>query len=75
MGPAGARYRTTYFRKENLRGEPGAYATYVFSVERDDGFVLYVNGTEVGRNNIANWTVGHTTVARRNVEDSVVNIK
>ncbi len=73
-GPEGGRFITTYFRKRIYVANPGAFASYVFSVERDDGFVLYVNGTEVGRNNVGTGTVGHSTVAPANVEDSVVNV-
>ena len=73
-GPSGTRFWTTYFRKRIFVANPSAYATYNFSVERDDGFVLYVNGTEVGRNNMPTGTITHTTAASANVEDSVVNI-
>ncbi len=73
-GPVGARFMTTYFRKAVTIANPTAFTNYNLSVERDDGFVLYVNGVEVGRNNLAAGPVTHATAATLNVEDSIIII-
>ena len=71
-GPSGTRFITTYFRKTITISNPAAYANYRFSVERDDGFVLYVNGVEVSRNNMPGGAVNHATLATANIEDSII---
>jgi calcineurin-like phosphoesterase family protein len=73
-GPSGARFMTTYFRKSFAIANPSAFATYNLSVERDDGVVVYVNGVEVGRNNMPAGPVTHATAASLNIEDSIVII-
>ncbi|WP_300665327.1 hypothetical protein [Fluviicola sp.] len=47
------RYVTTYFRKTITITNPAAYASFVGNVKRDDGVAIYINGTEVYRNNLA----------------------
>lgn len=46
------RFPTVYFRKTLNVPNPAAYDYINFSVFMDDGAVLYVNGTEVWRNNM-----------------------
>ena len=71
-GPSGTtKYITTYFRKNITIANPASFTNFAFSVVRDDGFVLYVNGTEVGRDNIAG-TVTHTTLATSAIEDATI---
>lgn len=67
-GPdANNKYITTYFRRVvNITGL-NTYANLTFNVIRDDGFVLYVNGAEVYRNNMPGGTIGHSTLAAVNV--------
>lgn len=48
-----ARYITTYFRKTISVTNPSAFASIAGSIKRDDGVAIYVNGTEVYRNNLA----------------------
>ncbi|MCP2821214.1 hypothetical protein NK918_24990, partial [Salmonella enterica subsp. enterica serovar Typhimurium] len=50
-GPAGNRWPAMYFRKTINIDDINAFTDYTFAVKRDDGFVLYVNGTERARNN------------------------
>lgn len=68
------RFPTAYFRKMFNLPNPSAYDYINFSVFMDDGAVLYVNGTEVWRNNmpgtgtiplgaIAYNTLASTTIA------------
>lgn len=43
---------TTYFRKTIAVANPSQYSTLTLNVRRDDGVVVYVNGTEVARDNL-----------------------
>jgi hypothetical protein len=52
-----------YFRTTVNIPDPGAFAQVTLDAIRDDGIVVYVNGVEVGRNNIAAGTVTGTTPA------------
>lgn len=53
-GPSSSnRYITTYFRKAVSIPNPGAYTNFTVNVKRDDGIAIYINGTEVYRNNLA----------------------
>ncbi|MEB3200619.1 MAG: metallophosphoesterase [Synechococcaceae cyanobacterium] len=52
-GPSGAYYITTYFRRDFDLADPSGVAQLDLSALRDDGLVVYLNGTEVLRNNIA----------------------
>ena len=75
FGPTSTdKYRTTYFRKSINIDNPQAYSNFTFNVERDDGFVLYVNGTEVGRNNMPAGIPNQSTFAVWVTEDSVVTV-
>ena len=50
---ASNKYVTTYFRKTISITDPGLFTSISGSVKRDDGIAIYVNGTEVYRNNLA----------------------
>jgi hypothetical protein len=53
-GPdANNKYITTYFRKTVSITNPSAFTSILGNVKRDDGIAIYVNGTEVYRNNLA----------------------
>ena len=59
----GTKYITTYFRKTiNITGLIN-YASFTFNVIRDDGYVIYVNGIEVSRDNMPGGTINYTTQA------------
>jgi hypothetical protein len=60
---ASAKYITTYFRKTIPIANPAAFTGFTANVKRDDGIIVYVNGTEVYRNNLAAGAVGYTTLA------------
>ncbi|ARS42621.1 hypothetical protein CA265_24340 [Sphingobacteriaceae bacterium GW460-11-11-14-LB5] len=62
-GNSSAKYITTYFRKKINVSDINNYAKFNASIKRDDGAIVYVNGTEVYRNNIAAGTVNYTTLA------------
>ena len=62
-GPSTNRYVTTYFRKSFSITNASAFTGYALRVKRDDGVVVYVNGTEVWRNNLNTGTVAYNTYA------------
>lgn len=71
--PSGNKWPTYYFRKVVNIADPTIYTNFSFNVERDDGFVVYVNGVEVSRNNIAAGAVSYGTTATSAVEDAVIS--
>lgn len=56
------KYITTYFRKTFNVINASSFLNYTLKVKRDDGVAVYVNGTEVYRNNLAAGA-GYTTLA------------
>ncbi|MFC4817117.1 metallophosphoesterase [Flavobacterium sp. GCM10023249] len=56
------KYITTYFRKTFNVANASAFLNYTLKVKRDDGVAVYVNGTEVYRNNLASGA-SYTTLA------------
>ena len=61
-GPrSSSKYTTTYFRRAFIVDEPSAYTRLVFQARRDDGIVIYLNGTEVFRNNMPKGTIAYST--------------
>ena len=73
-GPDATRFITTYFRKVIDISNPSAYLDYTFSIKRDDGFALYINGTEVARHNLPGGTLAQGTLASTSVEDAEILI-
>ena len=59
---ANNKYITTYFRTSVNIPNPALYTNFTLNVKRDDAVVIYVNGTERYRSNIAG-TVVHSTLA------------
>lgn len=57
------KYITTYFRKVLNVPNPALYDSIRLYVSRDDGFVAYVNGTEVFRDNMPAGTPAYNTSA------------
>ncbi|MCW1923130.1 lamin tail domain-containing protein [Luteolibacter arcticus] len=67
-GPSASdKYRTTYFRKTFSVANPATVTGLTLGLVRDDGAVVYLNGTEVARSNMPTGTVGYTTLAASNV--------
>jgi glucose/arabinose dehydrogenase len=58
-----SRLATTYFRKSFVLSNTAPYSNYVVGLVRDDGGVVYLNGTEVFRNNMPAGAVTSTTLA------------
>ncbi len=70
-GPsASSKYITTYFRKTISIANVAAYASFTMNVRRDDGVVVYVNGTEVYRNNMPAGAIAYTTLASTPIGDA-----
>jgi alkaline phosphatase D len=68
-GPSSKRYVTTYFRKSFSITNAEAFKGYALQVKRDDGVVVYVNGTEVWRNNLPMGTIAYNTYAQAAASD------
>jgi hypothetical protein len=66
FGPnTSGKYITTYFRKTISITDPLLYSNFSGTVHYDDGVLVYVNGTEVYRNNLPSGPVTATTLAPR----------
>ena len=68
FGPnANMRYRTTYFRHTFNVANPASVQALNLRLLRDDGAVVYINGTEVARSNMP-ATHNFQTLAPANVD-------
>ena len=69
------KWPTHYFRYVVNIANPSAYTNFTFNVERDDGFVLYVNGVEQQRNNMpaSPTAITYTTSASTAVDDAIIS--
>jgi len=61
------KYITYYFRHEFLVGNPDTTSYLLLSLQRDDGAVVYINGTEVLRSNMPSDSVHYMTPASSTV--------
>src|SRR4030095_8192708 len=66
---ASLKYVTTYFRKAISIANTSLYSGLSLSVKRDDGAVVYFNGTEVYRTNMATGTISYSTLASADATD------
>jgi len=57
------KYITTYFRHSFTVPDPSVYGSLTVRLLRDDGAVVYLNGTEVFRSNMPDGAIGCTTLA------------
>lgn len=62
-GPATNHFITTYFRKSFNVANPAAFNSLKIRLLRDDGAVVYINGTEVRRDNMPTGTISSATLA------------
>ncbi len=53
--------------------DPGAVSALNFSLLRDDGAVVYLNGTEIYRTNLPSGAIGYSTLASANVSGTAEN--
>jgi hypothetical protein len=63
------KYITTYFRKQFFVTNAAQWSNLTLRVLRDDGAVVYLNGTEISRLNMPAGPITYTTVATAAVED------
>lgn len=71
FGPnSAAKYITTYFRRSFNVVNASAYLNATVRVLRDDGAVVYVNGTEVFRSNMPGGNIGYQTLASAAIDDT-----
>ena len=69
-GPnANSKYITTYFRKAITIADTTQFTGYTLNIKRDDGAIVYINGTEVFRTNMPGGTVSYTTKASTAASD------
>lgn len=72
------KYITTYFRKSFNVANPALYSSLLFEYKRDDGIVIYLNGTEVHRDNMPGGTITFQSLASGTVawpnEDDVYSV-
>jgi fibronectin type 3 domain-containing protein len=62
-GPSStAKYVTTYFRKSFTITNPASVLALALELVRDDGAVVYLNGTEVVRSNLPTGTIAYSTL-------------
>ena len=62
-GNSGNKHITTYFRHTFTVEDPSRYLGLRLGVVRDDGVVVYINGTEVARSNMPGGDIGYLTRA------------
>lgn len=62
-GPAGNRIITTYLRRTFNLTSAAAVQSMNLNILRDDGVVVYINGTEVARQNMPAGPINHLTNA------------
>jgi len=62
-GDPNNKYITTLFRKTINIADPTLFSDFTMNVYRDDGIVVYVNGTEVFRDNMPTGAIVKTTLA------------
>ncbi|AMB57552.1 fibrinogen-like YCDxxxxGGGW domain-containing protein [Microterricola viridarii] len=63
LTPVAPQPLTSYYRSSFTVADPGAIGALVFTTRADDGIVVYLNGVEVKRSNMAAGTVTNTTYA------------
>src|SRR6185369_4723161 len=61
------KFVTTYFRKSFSVADASKVTALSLKLLRDDGAVVYVNGTEVYRSNMPGGTISYTTLAASTV--------
>ena len=66
-GSANNKYITTYFRKSFTVPNAALYSSLTFGLVRDDGAIIYLNGTEVYRTNMPTGSVNFKTKATADI--------
>ncbi|MDE0859090.1 MAG: lamin tail domain-containing protein [Akkermansiaceae bacterium] len=70
FGPTGStKHRTTYFRKSITLANTAEILSGSIEIKRDDGAVVYLNGTEVGRTSMRTGAIDYQTLANTAADD------
>jgi hypothetical protein len=73
FGPnSNSKYITTYFRRSFVVTNASSFTNLILSVLRDDGAVVYLNGTEAARFNMPAGAVSSTTLANNATDDGTL---
>ena len=72
MPNANQKFITTYFRRQ-FTVDPATLGSVTLQLKRDDGAVVYLNGTEIVRSNMPTGTITSSTFASTNVEGAAEN--
>ena len=74
FGPsATTKYRTTYFRRQFSVANAANISSASIQLKRDDGAVVYLNGTEIIRSNMPTGTITNTTYASTAINGAAEN--
>ncbi len=57
------KYVTTYYRKSFSISDPSVFTSIDLEAIRDDGMVVYLNGSEIWRDHMPTGTISNTTLA------------
>jgi hypothetical protein len=68
-GPSNNRYATIYFRHAFGVNDPAALTNLTLLLRRDDGAVVYLNGTEILRDNLPPGPLTYGTLATNAADD------
>ncbi|MEN9884274.1 MAG: hypothetical protein RLZZ420_1491, partial [Bacteroidota bacterium] len=66
---AASKFITTYFRKTIVIADTSAYTSFSLGLKRDDGAIVYINGSEAFRTNMPTTAVSNTTRASASAVD------
>lgn len=69
-GDSGNKYPTYYFRKSITVDTPSAFDELKFSVQRDDGVVIYINGVEAIRSNMPEGDITYNMYSASTIDGS-----
>ena len=61
---------TTYFRKSISIADVTVFSSFTLNLKRDDGAVVYINGTEVYKNNMPTGIINYNTKASSEATDN-----
>src|SRR6187402_2505519 len=64
------KYITSYFRKSIIIADASLYSSFTLNLKRDDGAVVYINGTERFRSNMPRGTISYNTKASSEATDN-----
>ncbi len=61
------KFITSWFRKSIIIEDTTLYSGYMLKLMRDDGVRVFINGTEIVRDNLQRWSTGATATAQSNI--------